>query len=65
MKSEIKWTSVEADLPDDEISVLIATNDGDVWIGYKLGDVWFWSEGLLVESGTVQFWADIPPHPNS
>lgn len=34
------WTAVADGLPDDETTVLIATEDGEVWTGFMDGGQW-------------------------
>lgn len=42
----ITWTKCSDHLPDDEITVLLAFDDGEVWTGFRDGDDWrYRSEG--------------------
>jgi hypothetical protein len=68
MKVTIEWIPVEASLPDDESTVLMALSDGEVWTGFRdAGDWRFVSAALVDESdGTrVTHWAEFPDPPNN
>jgi hypothetical protein len=57
------WTSTMTDLPDDETTVLIAFNDGDVSVGYHAESMWWHADGRPCPAGAVTHWADLPEHP--
>ena len=57
-----QWHSVDDKLPDDDLCVLIALDDGEVWTGFMQGDEWFYVTGDTMES-KVTHWAHVPAHP--
>jgi hypothetical protein len=57
------WIAVEDQLPDDELTVLIALSDGEVWTGYHDDDQWRYVSADLVEAGKVTHWMDFPEPP--
>ena len=60
--SAITWTKCSDGLPDDEITVLLAFDDGEVWTGFRDGDDWRYLSADLIEGG-VTHWAHLPAHP--
>lgn len=58
------WTAVSDGLPDDDMSVLIATTNDDVWIGWHDGDNG-WIDATTGGSIEVTHWMDIPDHPTA
>lgn len=60
--SAIRWVRVPAELPDAEMTVLIATPDEDepVWLGYFDGRDWRTVEGRLVRA---THWSTLPEPP--
>lgn len=58
-----KWHSAE-DLPDPDISVIVATPAGDVDGGFWDGEMWRWSAGTIVGDG-VTHWCDYPEAPRT
>ncbi len=56
------WTPTTERLPDDEQTVLIVTDDGEVWTGYHEADAWFYVSGDQVGL-TVTHWMDFPEPP--
>jgi hypothetical protein len=56
------WISVTVNLPDDDLCVLIALDDGEVWTGYIDGDGWRYVSGDSMES-KVTHWMHVPEHP--
>ncbi len=65
MQSAIVWKNAKAEIPDDEITVLIAFGDGEVWTGFRLAGQWRYVSADLAEAPVV-WWADFPapPSPN-
>ena len=57
------WTPVSAGLPDDELLVLVALSDDEVWPGFKDGDVWRYVDATPIEASTVTHWTNLPPAP--
>jgi hypothetical protein len=60
---EKAWTPVTRALPDDELLVLIAVNDDDVWTGYRLADTWRYVDGFPIENERVTHWMPMPVLP--
>jgi hypothetical protein len=62
------WIPTAQELPDEDICVLIALSDGEVWTGFLDGGAWRFSSADLVDQGegtTVTHWTHIPVHPNA
>jgi hypothetical protein len=57
------WIPVEESLPDDEITVLIALSDGDVWFGNIEAGTWWYQGGISTRSVDVTHWMHLPEHP--
>lgn len=51
-------------LPDDEMLVLMALADGDVYPGFQDSGEWRFSDAMSVTI-EVTHWADMPEHPNA
>jgi hypothetical protein len=62
LTSSITWHDAKTDLIDDETSVLVCTEDDQVWIGHHEDGLWFWAEGNEITS-PVRLWAEIPAPP--
>ena len=60
---EKAWTPIAVRLPDDELLVLIAVNDDDVWTGYRLADTWRYVDGFPIENERVTHWMPMPTLP--
>lgn len=60
--TEIKWVPVGEKLPDDELNVLVAQEDGAVDCGYIENGQWFFVNGMTNKE-KVTHWAELPPHP--
>lgn len=56
------WTPIADSLPDDNICVLIALADGEVWTGFIDAGEWRYVSADLIE-GTVTHWMDFPAPP--
>jgi hypothetical protein len=58
------WTAVKDKLPDDEMTVLLALADGEVWPGFHEGGQWFYvsADPVGVE---VRHWAEFPAPPGT
>jgi hypothetical protein len=62
--SETKgWNAVTVTLPDEDICVLIALADGEVWTGYLDDGVWCYLSADLI-SCEVTHWMNLPEPPN-
>ncbi len=51
-------------LPDDETTVLLSFQSGEVWTGYRLGDLWHHASADQIGE-SVLYWADFPDPPES
>jgi hypothetical protein len=57
------WIKTSEKLPDDDMTVLLALDDGEVWPGYRDAGIWRYVTGDPLESSRVTYWMDLPPHP--
>jgi hypothetical protein len=57
------WNPVTERLPDDDTMVLLTLSDGEVWPGYRDGDVWRYVTADIIESEQVTDWMHMPPAP--
>lgn len=55
------WIGASDRLPDDDQCVLIATTDGEVWVGYHDGDDG-WREASALQV-SVTHWMPLPEPP--
>lgn len=56
------WIDVSKALPDDDILVLIALDDGEVWPGVRDYGRWIYVSGAEVRQ-TVTHWMHMPKAP--
>jgi hypothetical protein len=56
------WTLVDKAMPDMDVNVILATEDGQVDAGYDDGQDWRWLSGGKVE-GPVTHWMPFPNPP--
>ena len=62
----ITWHRVSDSLPDAEITVLIAMDDGEVWTGCYRGEGdWSTVDAWPLTNISVTHWADLPAHPEA
>lgn len=62
-KAEIFWVDVNDHLPDDEITVLGCSGDGDVVLAYHSGGHWYRENGFSIsrqKPTNLTHWADLP-----
>jgi len=59
------WTRCEDGLPDDDSTVLIAFDDGEVWTGYIVAGRWRYVSGELITAARVTHWMDLPEPPHA
>jgi len=59
----VVWHRPSAEMPDDEETVLLALDDGEVWTGYHEAGEWRYVSADLCEA-TVVWWARFPDPPN-
>jgi len=64
MSAAVTWRKAADELPDDEITVLMALSDGEVWTGFRDAGEWRYVSADLVEP-EVLYWAHIPEPPNA
>ena len=62
METKTIWFDAAVQLPDDETTVLIALDDGEVWTGYVDGDQWLYVTGDPMEA-KVTHWQHLPCPP--
>jgi hypothetical protein len=61
----IQWIAVADQLPDDDMTVLIADTENDVTLGFHDGDAgWRYCNAALV-GDPVTHWAELPDGPNA
>ena len=58
------WTDVAAGLPDDDILVLIALEDEEVWPAVRDDGRWIYVSGAEVQQH-VTHWMHLPPAPGA
>ena len=59
------WTDMPSgELPDDDITVLVALDDGEVWPAYRFADRWLYVTGDEIQSAEVVYWMHLPAHPD-
>ncbi|WP_208280144.1 DUF551 domain-containing protein [Massilia oculi] len=56
------WIDASTVLPDDDILVLIALDDGEVWPAVRDNDRWIYVSGAEVTE-TVTHWMHLPAAP--
>lgn len=58
----IQWIASKDSLPDDDITVLIALADGEVWTGFHDAGIWRFVSADAVTC-EVEHWAAFPEPP--
>ena len=64
MISNVCWTDPSILLPDDDMTVLVALADGEVWTGFRDSGDWRFVSGDLIEARVI-WWAEFPEPPKS
>jgi hypothetical protein len=61
----LRWIPITESLPDEDISVLVRTDEGAVAEAYLSGGDWFWP-GLVnpISAVAVTHWAEMPDGPD-
>jgi len=59
----LTWTPTDVSLPDDDMTVLVALDDGEVWPAFLDGETWRYVTDDPIEDARVLFWMHIPAHP--
>lgn len=62
--SSVIWIDASSHFPDDDMTVLLALDDGEVWTGFMDDGVWRYVSADAIE-GTVKHWAEFPEPPNA
>jgi len=60
----VQWIDASRELPDDEMTVLVALDDGEVWTGFHEENEWRYVSAELI-SARVMYWAEFPLPPNT
>jgi hypothetical protein len=62
----IAWTKCSEKMPDDDESVLLACDDGEVQVGFLDAGTWRYQDAMPLElhGVSVTHWADLPAHPD-
>ncbi|MFZ4539272.1 DUF551 domain-containing protein [Propionivibrio sp.] len=61
----MEWIDVNQALPDDDQTVLVAMDDGEVWTGYQDAGDWRYVSADLIASAKVTHWMDFPQPPGA
>ncbi len=61
-KTTITWIDATAELPDDEMTVLVALESGEVWTGFRDGGWWRYVSADLIGE-PVTHWAEFTAPP--
>ena len=67
LAGHVIWVDARQIIPDDEITVLIALSDGEVWTGFHETGEWRMvdAEPVRRRRGVrVTHWAELPEHPS-
>ena len=59
----VRWVDAHKELPDDEMTVLVALADGEVWTGFHEDNQWRFVSADMIEA-EVMYWAEFPEPPN-
>ena len=59
-----QWHHVSETLPDSDIVVLAALDDGEVWPAY-LDEKWLYVTGDPIRPSRVLYWCHMPEHPDA
>ena len=62
MTNMIVWIPIAQSLPDDEETVLVALDDGEIWLGFHDANLWSAVDADLFQA-TVTHWATMPAGP--
>lgn len=59
------WIPITDRLPDDDATVLIAMDDGEVWTGYLDAGLWRYVSGEPITFARITHWMDFPEPPHA
>jgi hypothetical protein len=62
--STVTWIDAIQALPDDDMTVLIGLEDGEVWTGFLDSGIWRYVSADKIEA-KVTHWAEFPAPPNA
>lgn len=62
--AEVRWIEAAEELPDDEMTVLMHLEGGEVWTGFHEDGQWHYIGAETVRS-KVLHWAEYPEPPQS
>jgi len=62
MSASVQWRSVDEDLPDDDTTVLIHLQCGEVWTGFLDAGQWRYVSADAIDETVLQ-WAPFPKPP--
>ena len=62
MSAEILWKRPCDGLPDDDMTVLVVMDDGEVWTGFRDAGAWRYVSGETIPC-EVLYWAQFPAPP--
>jgi hypothetical protein len=60
--SQLVWRSVNDEMPDDDLDVILHLEDGSVWTGFRDAGVWRFVSGDRI-TGDVLNWMPFPEPP--
>jgi hypothetical protein len=63
--ANMEWIDANEELPDDEETVLIALDDGEVWTGYHSEGRWWYVCADPIDSARITHWLPFPPAPEA
>jgi Protein of unknown function (DUF551) len=59
-----QWIDASQDLPDEEMTVLLALEDGEVWTGFLDAGIWRYVSADTI-AAKVTHWAEFPEPPKT
>jgi hypothetical protein len=63
VKASVVGVDARVQLPDDDMTVLLAIDDGEVWTGFMDAGIWRYVSADKIEA-EVMHWAEFPDPPN-
>ncbi|MDT3708139.1 MAG: DUF551 domain-containing protein [Thiobacillus sp.] len=61
----VRWISATERLPDDDQTVLIAMDDGEVWTGYMDAGEWRYVSSEPISYAHITHWMEFPEPPDA
>jgi len=62
---QLFWIDVKDHLPDDEMTVLFHSADGETFVGFRESGEWFDATSAIHPVAFVTHWADLPTPPKT